>query len=68
MFPGAESKVELGFNKIKYENKDAENVASKSVLLAAEVVEFVILGSLSNDDWDGNKNDKQSKRFRLAKQ
>ena len=40
-------------------NKDAVNVASKSVLLAADVIEFVILRSLSNDDRDGNENDKK---------
>ena len=33
-------------------NKDAVNVASKSVLLAADVIEFAILGSSSNDDGD----------------
>ena len=33
-------------------NKDAVNVASKSVLLAANVIEFAILGSSSNDDGD----------------
>ena len=32
-------------------------------MLAADVIEFAILGSLSNDDGDGNKNDKK-KRFR----
>ena len=37
-----------------------ENVASKSVLLAADDIEFAILGSLSNDDGDGNENDKKT--------
>ena len=67
MFPGTDSKLELRLNKIQYLNKDAVNVASESVLLAADVIEFAILGSLSNDDGDGNKNDKK-KRFRLTKQ
>ena len=49
-------------------NKDAVNVASKSVLLVADVIEFAILGSLSNDDGDDNENGKKSNRFRLAKQ
>ena len=49
-------------------NKDAVNVASKSVLLAADVIEFAILGSSSNDDGDGNESGKKSIRFRLAKQ
>ena len=60
MFPGAESKTELGFNKIQYYNKDAENVASTSVLLTADVIEFATLGSLSNDDRDGNDNGKKT--------
>ena len=50
MFPGTDSKLELRLNKIQYLNKDAVNVASKSVLLAADVIEFATLGSLSNDD------------------
>ena len=29
---------------------------------------LVIIGSLSNDDGDGNENGKKSNRFRLAKQ
>ena len=45
-------------------NKDAVNVASKSVLLAADVIEFAILGSSSNDDGDGNENGKKNNRFR----
>ena len=49
-------------------NKDAVNVASKSVLLAADVIEFATLGSSSNDDGDGNENGKKNIRFRLAKQ
>ena len=62
MFPGTDSKLELRLNKIQYLNKDAVNVASKSVLLAADVI---LLGSLSNDDGDGNENDKKkSIRFR----
>ena len=60
MFPGTDSKLELRLNKIQYLNKDAENVASKSVPLAADVIEFAILGSLSNDDGDGNENDKKT--------
>ena len=56
MFPGTDSKLELRLNKIQYLNKDAVNVASKSVLLAADVI---LLGSLSNDDGDGNENDKK---------
>ena len=43
-------------------NKDAVNVASKSVLLAADVIEFAILRSLSNDDRDGNENDKKKQQ------
>ena len=50
VFPGTDSKLELRLNKIQYLNKDAVNVASKSVLLAADVIEFATLGSLSNDD------------------
>ena len=42
-------------------NKDAVNVASKSVLLAADVIEFATLGSSSNDDGDGNENSKKAK-------
>ena len=60
MFPGTDSKLELRLNKIQYLNKDAENAASKSVLLAADVIEFAILGSSSNDDGDGNENDKKA--------
>ena len=41
-------------------NKDAVNVVSKSVLLAADVIEFATLGSLSNDDGDGNENGKKA--------
>ena len=29
---------------------------------------YLLLGSLSNDDGDGNENSKKSNRFRLAKQ
>ena len=60
MFPGTDSKLELRLNKIQYLNKDAVNVASESVLLAADVIEFAILGSLSNDDGDGNENGKKT--------
>ena len=60
MFPGTDSKLELRLNKIQYLNKDAVNVASKSVLLAADVIEFATLGSLSNDDGDGNENSKKA--------
>ena len=60
MFPGTDSKLELRLNKIQYLNKDAVNVASKSVLLAADVIEFATLGSLSNDDGDGNENDRKT--------
>ena len=60
MFPGTDSKLELRLNKIQYLNKDAVNVASESVLLAADVIEFATLGSLSNDDGDGNKNDRKT--------
>ena len=49
-------------------NKEAVNVASKSVLLAADVIEFAIFGSSSNDDGDGNENGKKNNRLRLAKQ
>ena len=60
MFPGTDSKLELRLNKIQYLNKDAVNVANESVLLAADVIEFAILGSLSNDDGDGNENGKKT--------
>ena len=60
MFPGAESKIELGFNKIQYLNKDAENVASESVLLAADVIEFAILGSITKHNRNGNENGKKT--------
>ena len=40
-------------------NEDAVKVASKSVLLAADVIEFATLGSLSNDDGDDNENHKK---------
>ena len=60
MFPGTDSKLELRLYKIQYLNKDAVNVASKSVLLAADVIEFATLGSLSNDDGGGNENDKKA--------
>ena len=60
MFPGTDSKLELRLNKIQYLNKDAVNVASKSVLLAADVIEFATLESLSNDDGDGNENSKKA--------
>ena len=68
MFPGTDSKLELRLNKIQYLNRDAISVASKSVLLAADVLEFATLGSVSNDDGDGNKNDKKSNMSKLAKQ
>ena len=55
-----DSKLELRL-RIQYLNKDAVNVASESVLLAADVIEFATLGSLSNDDGDGNKNGKKKK-------
>ena len=42
MFPRTDSKLELGL-KIQYLNKDAVNVASESVLLAADVIEFATL-------------------------
>ena len=29
-------------------------------MLAADVIEFATLGSLSNDDGDGNENDKKT--------
>ena len=59
MFPGTDSKLELRL-KIQYLNKDAVNVVSESVLLAADVIEFATLGSLSNDDGDGNENGKKA--------
>ena len=60
MFPGTDSKLELRLNKIQYLDKDAVNVASKSVLLAADVIEFATLGSLSNDDGGVNENDRKT--------
>ena len=68
MFLGTQSKIELRLNKIQYRNKDAVNVATKDVLLAADVIEFAIFGSSSNDDGDGNENHKKNIRFRLTKQ
>ena len=67
VFPRTDSKLELRL-KIQYLNKDAVNIASESVLLAADVIEFATLGSLTNDDGDGNANDKKALGFRLAKQ
>ena len=67
VFPRTDSKLELRL-KIQYLNKDAVNVVSESVLLAADVIEFATLGSLSNDDGDGNENGKKALGFRLAKQ
>ena len=63
MFPGTDSKLELRLNKIQYLNKDAVNVERKGVLLAADVIEFATLGSLSDDDGDGNENDKKAIGF-----
>ena len=60
MFPGTESKIELRLNKIQYSNKDAENVASKSVLLAADIIEFATLGSITKHNRNGNENDKKT--------
>ena len=59
MFPRTDSKLELRL-KIQYLNKDAVNIVSESVLLAADVIEFATLGSLSNDDGDGNENGKKA--------
>ena len=59
VFPRTDSKLELRL-KIQYLNKDAINVVSESVLLAADVIEFATLGSLSNDDGDGNENGKKA--------
>ena len=63
VFPGTDSKLELRLNKIQYLNKDAVNVERKGVLLAADVIEFATLGSLSDDDGDGNENDKKAIGF-----